>query len=316
MPPSGAAALRVCRGEALSHQSFDISTLGAPAEFKFVDGEPGSFSGYGSVRHLMDAHGDRVAPGAFAASLAQHKAAGTMPAMFAEHSAFVGGDPLPIGVWTSIDEDAKGLRVKGKLSALDTDHGKRLRSLMQDGALRGLSIGFRVPPGGAVIGTKAGEPKRILNRIDLFSVDVVRDPSNAAALIDNIRSLLVTAQHPAVRAIVSAIQLHHATTAAGDAPTAEERAAMLQHLQDAHMAMTGQPWMKSAGAGELTRPELEALLNNAGLPRAAAKKLLSGGWPALTGSAIETRPAPTPGFAELRARLKQTISDIKSSNRS
>lgn len=298
-----------------------MDAIGVATEFKFRGGdEPGVFEGYGAINHNMDSHGDVIMPGAFSASLAEHKAAGSMPGLFVEHSAFKGGDPLPVGVWTSMEEDGTGLRVKGKLSALDTDHGRRLRSLMADGALRGLSIAFSIPPGGAIIGTKAGEPKRTLNAIDLHAVDIVRSPSNLLARVDHVRSLTMNSDHPAVAAIAAAMALRLATMAGGDGPTADERDALLRHLQDAHRALTGAPGAISpdekaaplrhllpVDMKALTRPALEDLMQYIGLPRAAAKKVVAGGWPALSGSAVD----PTPGFLELRARLTATILDLK-----
>jgi len=37
--------------------------------------------------------------------------------------------------------------------------------------------------GGAVIGKKAGEPKRLINKLNVHAIDIVRDPSNSSALI-------------------------------------------------------------------------------------------------------------------------------------
>ena len=114
----------------------------AEAGFNFSDAAAGEFDGYGAVFGNVDSHGDVVAPGAFADSLRAYRAAGTMPAMYAQHSAYTGGDPLPIGVWTDMGEDAHGLRVRGRISALDSDHGRRIRGLMRDGAMTGLSIAY------------------------------------------------------------------------------------------------------------------------------------------------------------------------------
>jgi len=161
----------------------------APTEFKFVgDAQPGAFNGYGAVFHNVDSHKDVIAPGAFTATLAKHAQMGTMPGMYAEHSAYTGGDPLPVGVWTKMEQDDHGLKVEGKVSALDTDYGKRMRGLMQDGALGGLSIAFAVPRGGAVMGKKQNEPRRTLTAVNLHSVDIVRDPSNSAARIEALKS--------------------------------------------------------------------------------------------------------------------------------
>ena len=225
----------------------------APLELKFADGgEPGEFSGYASVFGNEDSHGDVVLPGAFADSLAEHKARGTMPALFVEHGAALGGDPLPAGVWREMDEDERGLKVRGKISALDTDHGRRVRSLMQDGALRGLSIGFQVRPGGSVMRAKSSDPRRQLKSVNLLEVSLVRDGSNRLALVDGVKSVLrMTDGAAAAQSIGQAIALHQQCLSGSDSPTNDERAQLLGHLQDAHEALTGSrtpPWIKAAPA--------------------------------------------------------------------
>jgi HK97 family phage prohead protease len=278
-----------------------LDTLLAPTEFKFVsDGEPGRFSGYGSVNHVLDSHGDVITPGAFAKSLEQHKANGTMPALFVQHSKFTGGDPLPVGVWTDIKEDEKGLRVEGKLSALDTDHGKRIYSLMKDGALKGLSIAYSIPEGGAIINRKAavGQPKRILNQIDLHAIDIVHRPSNGEAMVENLRSVMMTAEHPAVSAIVSAYKLHRATTAGGDSMSKSERDAMTKHLEDAHFALTGQAlkWTPT------TIRELENFLRDeGGFSKSQASEIAAHGFKSATrrdDGGIDTAPVATKTLAD------------------
>ena len=125
-------------------------------EFKTVEhAKPGTFTGYASVFGLHDAHGDVVAPGAFDGSMAEHKARGTMPGMYAEHSRYIpGGDPLPIGIWTKIDPDARGLRVEGRLIPLTTNYIRRIYSLLKDGALGGLSIAYMCRTVGQSMGVR------------------------------------------------------------------------------------------------------------------------------------------------------------------
>ena len=179
-----------------------------------------------------------IVPGAFAASLAQHKAAGTMPAMFVQHGPALGGDALPAGVWHEFEEDARGLKVKGKLSALDTDHGRRLRSLMQDGAMRGLSIGYRVPTGGATLGKKAGEPRRTLKALNLVEVSIVREASNSEARVDGIKADADPLR--AVSALAAAMRLQDKSM--GDSysyASPRDKALLMNHLRDAHEALTG-----------------------------------------------------------------------------
>lgn len=215
----------------------------APVELAFVgDGQPGVFEGYGAVFGNTDFYDNVIAAGAFAETLAKHAAAGTMPGMYAEHSAFeLGGDPLPIGVWHTMSEDAKGLHVKGKISALDTDHSKRIVGLMRDKAITGLSIAFKVPPGGDVRSSKPGEPKRLINRLNLFSVDLVRDPANAQAQVLQMNAVMkaVDAQ-TAMDSVAACMKLHQSSLAGSNSPTSDQRSQMFGHLMDAHRALTGQ----------------------------------------------------------------------------
>jgi HK97 family phage prohead protease len=97
---------------------------------------------------------------------------------------YKGAIPLPIGVWTKIEPDARGLRVEGKLIPLTAHYVRRIHSLLKEGALRGLSIAYHAPPGGAIYKRKAGEPKRLLKAVELHSIDIVRDTSNSEAQID------------------------------------------------------------------------------------------------------------------------------------
>src|SRR3982074_1437606 len=90
----------------------------------------GEFKAYGSTfGGKPDAHGDIIAPGAFTQSLAAHRANGTAPALLWAHD-----QSLPIGVITHAYEDAKGLRIDGKL-ALDVEKGKDAYALMKMNAL-------------------------------------------------------------------------------------------------------------------------------------------------------------------------------------
>jgi HK97 family phage prohead protease len=222
--------------------SLPLGIFTAPLELKFAgDGTAGEFEGYGAIFGNTDWHGDQVVPGAFTASLAEHKARGTMPAMFIEHGPALGGDRLPAGIWTVMEEDAKGLRVKGKISALDTDYGRRVRSLMQDGALKGLSMGYRVSTNGAVYGKKAGEPRRQLKAVHLTEVSIVRDPSNANAQVDGIKAALDTVDATkAAQSIAAAMRLHDRSMGESYSyGSPKDKALLMDHLRDAHLALTG-----------------------------------------------------------------------------
>ena len=140
--------------------------------------EDGTIEGYGSVFGVPDSYDDIVARGAFAKSLVDHKAAGTMPAMLWQHEA-----DEPIGVWTDMVEDARGLLVKGRL-ALEVSKGKEAHALLKMGALTGLSIGFVSKEWSYDADTDI----RTLTAVDLWEVSLVTFPANAQSRITNVKS--------------------------------------------------------------------------------------------------------------------------------
>ena len=150
--------------------------------------EDGTVEGYGSVFGVKDSYDDVIVAGAFAASLAEHKAAGTMPAMLWQHDA-----EKPCGVWDEMTEDAKGLRLKGRL-ALDTERGKEAHALLKMGALNGLSIGFVSKQW-----TYDQDGVRTLTAIDLWEVSLVTFPANQAARVTGVKSADVVAPKDAER---------------------------------------------------------------------------------------------------------------------
>lgn len=162
------------------------------AKFSAAAGDQGLISGYGAMFGNMDAHGDVIVPGAFSHSLAERKSQGRTVPMHLMHRHF-GGDGLPVGVWTKVEEDDKGLRVEGKISGMNTDSGRRVFELVKDGALGGLSIGFKVRPNGAVFGKSAAEAKRTLNSLSLHEISLVDDPSNALTRVDEFKAALAEA---------------------------------------------------------------------------------------------------------------------------
>ncbi len=141
-------------------------------------GDDGTVEGYGSVFGVRDNYDDVIAKGAFIQSLKDHKAAGTMPAMLWQHDA-----DKPIGIWTEMVEDEKGLRIKGQL-AMETVKGKEAHSLLKMGALNGLSIGFMSKEWAYDRETEV----RTLTAIDLWEVSLVTFPANEKARVTNVKS--------------------------------------------------------------------------------------------------------------------------------
>ncbi len=152
-----------------------------------IDAVTGEFKGYGAVFGNRDSHGDVIQPGAFTETLRDWASRGRLPSMKLMHGSAVNiftGDDLPIGKWTMMREDARGLYVEGKLSALDTDSGRKIYGLMKDGALDGLSIGYNVKkftPG-------MGDIKRMLENVVLREVSLVDEPSNDKSRVTSLKS--------------------------------------------------------------------------------------------------------------------------------
>ena len=116
-----------------------------------------SISGYASFFDERDQGGDRVMPGAFAASIAQANAAGRSIKMLWQH------DPAqPIGVWDQIIEDHRGLRVMGRLLP-GVARAQEAKLLLDAGAIDGLSIGYHVKQA-----RPDGRGGRILQVLDLW----------------------------------------------------------------------------------------------------------------------------------------------------
>ena len=141
-------------------------------------GDDGTVEGYGSVFGVRDNYDDVISKGAFVQSLKDHRAAGTMPAMLWQHDA-----DKPIGVWTEMVEDEKGLRIKGQL-AMETVKGKEAHALLKMGALNGLSIGFMSKEWAYDRDTEV----RTLTAIDLWEVSLVTFPANEKARVTNVKS--------------------------------------------------------------------------------------------------------------------------------
>ena len=89
----------------------------------------------------------------------------------------------PIGVWTSLQEDARGLYAKGQLS-LDVPKAREALALMRDRALDGLSIGFRA----AKFRRDAKGESRRIDKIDLWEISIVTFPMMPDARVSRVKS--------------------------------------------------------------------------------------------------------------------------------
>lgn len=146
-------------------------------ELKWSDQTPGAFEGIAAAFGNVDLGGDVIEPGAFQASLVEHKAAGTRPALLWQHD-----QAQPIGVIDALDETPAGLAIKGRL-AVDTQKGSEAYALAKMGALDGLSIGYR-----AKKATRDARGIRKITAADLAEVSMVTLPMNTRARISSIKA--------------------------------------------------------------------------------------------------------------------------------
>lgn len=117
------------------------------------------FAGYAAVFDRLDRGGDVVRPGAFARSLGKGRAA--VPLLW-QHEA-----GRPIGRIEYLKEDRRGLRVIGRLS--DSMAGREASALLAEGAVSGLSFGYRVRE------SRDGSPRE-LTELDLVEISLVTFP--------------------------------------------------------------------------------------------------------------------------------------------
>ena len=168
----------VCQDDGICQCDTEIKKLTFHSEVKAND-DKGTFTGYGSIFGNEDQGSDIMQKGAFTKSLINRPVSKVK--MLYQHKT-----DEPIGVFTEMYEDSKGLFVKGQL-AMGTQKGREAYELLKMGALDGMSIGFRADP------DKQGynENKRgtrTLKEVDLMEISLVTFPMNERALIENVKA--------------------------------------------------------------------------------------------------------------------------------
>lgn len=134
--------------------------------------------GLGSTFGNIDQVGDVIERGAFQKCLKRCREMGRKIVMLDHHKM-----DQPVGVWERIEETEKGLECEGRLT-MGVQRAKELRDLVMDGAIDGLSIGFRAldyyndPDTGV----------RYLTEIDLREISLVSMPANESAKIEALKT--------------------------------------------------------------------------------------------------------------------------------
>jgi Escherichia/Staphylococcus phage prohead protease len=151
---------------------FGLEYKRIPFELKAVDDDPDGgwqIAGYASTFWgSPDFYGDVVAPGAFAASIAER------PTKFLfEHS-------IPIGKQLELREDEHGLY--GRWSVVDTTTGTDAYKLAKAGVLDSLSIGY-FPDDVEFL----QDGTRVLRAVTLIEVSVTATPANVDAVVTAVK---------------------------------------------------------------------------------------------------------------------------------
>lgn len=145
-------------------------------------GDLGVFEGYASVFDGVDSYNDTILKGAYKETLANRS---RPVAMYFNHASYRSDMPATIGKWTAMEEDSKGLYVKGQLS-LGHPTADAIYASMRNETIDGLSIGFKLNPDGYDM----RDGIRYLKKIDLVEVSVVDNPADNSARIslDSVKS--------------------------------------------------------------------------------------------------------------------------------
>jgi uncharacterized protein len=146
-------------------------------ELKFAAN--GGFSGYASMFGGVDSYDDTIVAGAYKGVIDRiQKGEHYMPKMFVNHKSW----EIPVGKWTYIEEDEKGLYMEGEFTK-GNPQADLVKAAMQHGTVDGLSIGFMI--GDYEMVEKDGQKLRVIKSIaELPEVSVVTYPADDAARID------------------------------------------------------------------------------------------------------------------------------------
>ncbi|ARS51508.1 HK97 family phage prohead protease [Kushneria konosiri] len=155
---------------------------------KAVD-DNGFFSGYGSVFGNADSYGEVVMPGAFSKSLERINANGRKVPVLWQHR-----QGEPIGVYTKLEEDDRGLYVEGRLLKDSVRQAGEAHALMQAEAVSGLSIGYYV------MDDTFDEVDRVrrLKELDLMEISLVTFPANDEARIEAVKFAIAHGDLPSL----------------------------------------------------------------------------------------------------------------------
>ena len=162
-------------GERDKGNDMTIQHKSVALDLKREPDDDGMFEGYASVFGVVDQGMDVVERGAFAKSLGT----GRKVKMLWQHD-----QAQPIGVFDKVEEDERGLYVRGRLLK-EVAKGREAMALLRAGAIDSMSIGYRVvdaaPEGDGMV--------RRLKEIDLHEISLVTFPMLPDAKVTAVKSI-------------------------------------------------------------------------------------------------------------------------------
>ncbi|CAH0497746.1 HK97 family phage prohead protease [Novosphingobium sp. CECT 9465] len=126
------------------------------------------FAGYAAIFRKRDSGGDTILPGAFRASLDRRVSEGLRLPLLWQHR-----PDQQIGWIDMVGEDERGLRVVASITAKESAATRALK----DGAVDGLSFGYRVRQGRTL------PDGRELHDLDIMEVSLVTRPMQPLARV-------------------------------------------------------------------------------------------------------------------------------------
>ncbi len=141
---------------------------------KNIDQANVSILGYASVFNIIDHYNDIILAGAFKKSIKLHNKKNNIKFLW-QHDY-----KNPIGIINLLSEDSYGLLIEGSINS-SINKGKEAISLIRQGAINGLSVGFVSKDSGY---NKNGY--REIKEAELWEVSIVTFPANPNACINTI----------------------------------------------------------------------------------------------------------------------------------
>jgi HK97 family phage prohead protease len=152
------------------------------------------FEGYASFFNNIDAYDDIIEKGAFRKTISENR---SRIKVLWQHDA-----NEPIGLPIDMTEDDNGLYVKAKISMTDT--GKKAMTLIKDGVITEMSIGYDVMKDDyKMLGTKR---VRLLKEVKLWEFSPVTFAANDKAKILKMRHLLENIKGDRIDTAISLIR--------------------------------------------------------------------------------------------------------------